>query len=81
MNSAITMRRGSGSYACLNRAPSKRAIDDELLTGRIRAIHVRFHATYGIVAFALTTRPRREDQPYARSAADAPDGHPRRQLP
>jgi putative transposase len=38
----------SGYYAWLERAPSKRSIDDAVLVERIRAIHAESDATYGM---------------------------------
>ena len=38
----------SGYYAWLDRAPSKRSIDDAVLVERIRAIHAESDATYGM---------------------------------
>ena len=38
----------SGYYAWLDRAPSKRSIDDAVLVERIRAIHAESGATYGM---------------------------------
>ena len=38
----------SGYYAWLDRAPSKRSIDDIVLVERIRAIHAESDATYGM---------------------------------
>ena len=38
----------SGSYAWLERAPSKRSTDDAVLVERIRAIHAESDATYGM---------------------------------
>ena len=38
----------SGYYAWLDRAPSQRAIDNAVLTERIRAVHTESDATYGM---------------------------------
>jgi putative transposase len=38
----------SGFYGWCDRAPCKRAIDDAVMTERIRAVHVESHATYGM---------------------------------
>ena len=38
----------SGYYAWLERAPSKRSMDDAVRVERIRAIHVESDATYGM---------------------------------
>jgi putative transposase len=38
----------SGYYAWRDRAPSKRAIDNAVLTERIRAVHAESDATYGM---------------------------------
>jgi len=37
-----------GFYAWRDRAPSRRAIDDAVLTERIRQIHAKSNATYGM---------------------------------
>ena len=38
----------SGFYAWRDRGPSRRAIDDAVMTERIRAIHAQSHTTYGM---------------------------------
>jgi putative transposase len=38
----------SGYYAWRDRAPSQRAIDNAVLTERIRAVHTESDATYGM---------------------------------
>ena len=38
----------SGYYAWRDRAPSRRSIDDAVMTERIRTIHVESHTTYGM---------------------------------
>ncbi|WP_429402457.1 IS3 family transposase [Paraburkholderia sp. MM5482-R1] len=46
----------SGFYACLKRAPSKRACSDAELLGRICAIHASSRGSYGMprIHFELT---------------------------
>jgi len=38
----------SGYYAWRDRGPSRRWIDDAVMTERIRTIHVESHTTYGM---------------------------------